>query len=135
LDKAISIIEIGVDTGVRLCYNSAHDDDGEKRMPIVLVTQFISNGDFSKAEEFGVVEFMTQVEHKPEPTSKEYNLGMGIDIKKAMSQYIQGIDFILVTPSQMANVYVGQLLEMGYHKILKWDNRNKNYRLHNLLIN
>lgn len=101
-------------------------------MPKVFVTQFISNGDFSKAEEFGEVEFMTQTEHKPEPTSKQYNYGMGADIRKSMSHYLQGVDFILVTPSQMANVYVGKMLAAGAHKVLKWDNRNRQYRLHML---
>ena len=102
--------------------------------PRVLVTQFMKKADFSKAEKFGEVIFMTSVEHKPEPTPENHNKLMGNEIMSDMSEYIQGVDFILLTPSQVPNLYVGAQMSAGWHNILKWDNRHMDYRLHRLYI-
>ena len=100
----------------------------------VFVTQFMKKGDFSDAERFGDVVFMTRLEHLPEPTSLEHNQLIGGDLSTEIQEYIQGEDYILLTPSQIPNMIVGALMGEGWHKILKWDNRHRQYRLHNLHI-
>ncbi len=100
----------------------------------VFVTQFTPKGDYTEAEKWGNVCFITKHEHRPEPTSREINMAVELDIKKFRSLYIQGIDFILVSPSGVVNIAVGANLPCGMHKILKWDNRSKTYRLHKLWI-
>lgn len=97
----------------------------------VFVTQYFEHGDFSKAEDWGEVRFMTQHEHKPEPCHPGHNVQISNDLRRMMADYIPGIDMILVAPSQVVNVLVGAMLKPGItHKVLKWDNRTRNYRLH-----
>jgi hypothetical protein len=96
----------------------------------VFVTQFFTRGDFRKAEAWGEVVFITDLEHRPEPTSPTTNDEVIAKIALAMSEYVPGTDFLLLAPSQVINLIVGSMLEPGEHKVLKWDNRSMTYRLH-----
>lgn len=102
--------------------------------PNVLVTQYINNVDYAAAEKWGAVSFMTSSEHRPEPTMASANDQVLSDVKKAMSLYIMGMDYILLAPSQVINAVVGTQLKPGIHNMLKWDNRERTYRLHKLTI-
>ena len=74
---------------------------------------------------------MTNKDHLPQPTHPDANLPISEEIDRALADYLPGIDFILVTPSQMANCMVAQRLAPDTtHKMLKWDNRKNTYRLH-----
>ena len=97
----------------------------------VFVTQYFERGDFSKAEKWGQVRFMTQLEHRPEPTHPDANAKIGEELDRMLADYIPGIDLLLVAPSQVVNLMVGTKLKPGVtHKVLKWDNRMRDYRLH-----
>ncbi len=100
----------------------------------VYVTQYFPRGDFSAAEKFGEVTFITDKEHRPEPALANANDEVQQDIVRALSEYNQGYDFLLLAPSQIINVIVGFLLDEGEHKILKWDNRSRNYRIHKVYV-
>lgn len=100
----------------------------------VFVTQWISNVDVAKAEKYGDVVFCTALEHRPEPTLAEKNDLIRYDLKKKMSEYMQGIDYILLTSSNIPNMIIGSLLQEGTHNILKWSNQDKEYRLHKVEI-
>ena len=100
-------------------------------MAKVFVTQYFERGDFSAAEQWGEVVFMTKLEHKPQPTHADANDPVKFAIERSLADYIPGIDSILVAPSQVINLLVGSCLESGkQHRILKWDNRCTAYRLH-----
>jgi len=103
-------------------------------MARVFVTQFFTRGDFSQAEEWGEVVFMTDREHKPEPTHKNVNSEVYAELNRAMADYIQGVDYLLVAPSQVVNLMVGSLMKSGIHNVLKWDNRSMTYRLHRVKL-
>ena len=98
--------------------------------PKVFVTQFFVKGDFSKAETWGEVVFLTEREHKPEPTHRDYNVMTVAQVKRGLADYVPGIDYLLVSPNNIINLIVGSMLPVAEHKILKWNNRVREYRLH-----
>ena len=101
----------------------------------VFATQYVSNLDYDKAAHFGDVIFCTQQEHRPEPAPPEINSGVYHDIKKKMAEYLPGVDYILLTGSAIPNLMAGSLLQKGVaHNILKWSNRDKEYKIHKVII-
>lgn len=102
--------------------------------PKVFVTQYVSNINFSLAEEWGDIVWCTGKEHKHEPAPLEVNADMISDIKRKMADYMIGEDYILLSPSPIPGLVVGSLLKPGVHNVLKWSNQDYTYRLHKLEI-
>ena len=100
----------------------------------VFVTQYVSNVDVQKAEHYGDVIFCTSLEHKAEPALMEKNNRIRADLKKKVAEYIQGMDYILLSSSNIPNLIIGSLLQEGEHNVLKWSNQDKQYRLHKVEI-
>ena len=105
-------------------------------MSKVFVVQAGRNLDYIQAEKFGEVVFVLQdtQEHNPAPYPLHGNQYITDIIKRAMQDYIQGTDFIMLTGNPLPGLIVGSYLNKGVHKILKWKNRDKCYRLHELEI-
>jgi len=96
----------------------------------VFVTQHCGKLNYSEAQQFGNVTFLTDKEYRVEPVPAAYN----DSIKKQMidflsANYVQGHDFILLTGSPMPSVIVGEFIgsKPGTHKFLKWNNQRHSY--------
>ncbi|MCK5609706.1 hypothetical protein KAR91_47975 [Candidatus Pacearchaeota archaeon] len=109
-------------------------DNEEQAQPKVFVSQYVRNLDFAEAEKFGEVIFLTSLEYRPEPVPNSFNDAIINDIKRGMTAYISGLDFIMTTGSGIPNIIVGGLLRAGEHKILKWSNQRKTYELFKVRI-
>ena len=106
----------------------------DNAQPKVFVGQYVRNLDFAEASKFGEVIFLTSNEYRPEPVVQSFNDEVINDIKRGMTAYIPGIDFIMTTGSGIPNILVGNLLRAGEHKILKWSNQRKTYELFKVRI-
>jgi len=97
----------------------------------VFITQE-GNHNYTEAQEFGEVIFLTSSEFSPIPTSLK-NSDIIKEIRKNMSDYIPGIDYIMPSGSPIA---IGVTFMIAREKgatvnILKWDNH---YRRYNSII-
>jgi hypothetical protein len=108
----------------------------QDKQPIVFITQYIKNLKFSDAERFGQVRFLTDQEYRPCPAIG-VNEKITLEIKKNISYYLPGTDYILLTGSSIPNFIVGTyLMKFGEltHNILKWDNRQHRYEVFSVKI-
>ena len=98
--------------------------------PKVYVTQFSQKLNYSSAQQFGEVVFLTDKEYRAEPTLAAHNDNIVVEMETNFDLYNAGTDYILLTGSPMASVLLGVLLQgEGTHKLLKWNNVTKNYEL------
>lgn len=96
-------------------------------MPKVFITQE-GNRNYTEAEEFGEVKFLTCDEFSPIPTSGR-NKNIIRDIRANMSDYIPGVDFIMPAGSPIT---IGIAFMIAREKgttvnVLKWDSQYKRY--------
>lgn len=111
-------------------------------MSKVLVTQYVKSINFSEAEKYGEVIFLTAEEYRPEPVVQLHNDKIRDEITRNFNKhYIPGEDYIMTTGSAIPNVIVGSLLagravnnHKVEHKILKWSNRLNGYELFKLRV-
>lgn len=105
-------------------------------MSKVFVAQAGRNLDYAQAEKFGEVVFIlsAEEEHNPAPYPTSSNAYITSAIKRALQDYQQGEDYIMLTGNPLPGLIIGSYLNRGLHKILKWKNRDKCYRLHELEI-
>lgn len=103
--------------------------------PKVFITQYMPSVNFAKAEQFGEVSYLTKDEYRPNPSFPGYNDAITGMIKKEMTKYIPGVDFIMTTGSALPNVVVGSMLIRGRHNFLKWSARMNDYEIFTLEIN
>lgn len=98
-------------------------------MPKVFVTQEISKINYSSAMDYGEVVFLTSDEYKQLPTDGRINNSIKAEIRKKMSEYIAGEDFILTSGSPVSILYTGMMIsgQLAAHKILKWNNQSNHY--------
>ena len=94
----------------------------------VLVVQEQPQYDYSAAERYGDVTFVSAFDLSPMAQSLR-NKEIMAAMRKAMSDYIPGIDYILPSGSPINIAAIMMLAgRMGSkHKILKWDNRSNSY--------
>jgi len=93
--------------------------------PIVFVTQDNYN-DYAAAEKFGEVHFITKHEYtKIEHSS--LNQTVKSDIRRFLSEYHPGVDFILPAGNPMISMLVCINLPKCSHQFLKWNSREYNY--------
>lgn len=110
-----------------------HEDNGNvgmsKLMPKVLVAQYTHMLDFSEANKYGEVKFLTDREYAPEPTPPGHNDSIRDEIIRNLKDYVPGHDFIVTTGSSLPNVIVGMAIAKipGKHKFLKWNGRDRTY--------
>jgi len=93
----------------------------------VFITQE-GNHNYTEAQEFGEVEFLTSDEFSPIPTSGK-NKNILREIKAKMSTYIPGVDYIMPSGSP---IVIGIAFMIAREKgtavkILKWDNQRRKY--------
>lgn len=82
--------------------------------------------DYQPAEQFGEVNFITDQEYSSIPHSK-VNEVVHADIKKFLSLYVPGIDFIVPAGNPMVVSRVILALPNTDHRFLKWDGRKGIY--------
>jgi len=102
-------------------------------MSKVFVTQYSPRLQFVEAEDFGEVQFLTDKEYRPEPVPPTVNQTTNkMIMRKLVSEYIPGEDYILLTGSSIPNVVAGMAIAKmpGPHRLLKWSNRMKKYELY-----
>ena len=99
--------------------------------PKVFVTQFDPKWNFTPAEEYGEVVFLTSSEYQCEPSPVEYNAAIHAEITRKLQDYVPGRDYIALTGSGVPNFVAGRILGRsgGPHRILKWSNRQRAYEL------
>lgn len=82
--------------------------------------------DYAPAAEWGDVEFITRHDVSPFKRSQQAE-GFESDMKKFISKYIPGTDYIILTGNPVAIVKLGMDIPRGEHKFLKWDVRRNQY--------
>ena len=92
---------------------------------IVWVVQEGRN-DYSSAEEFGEVRFITELDYNSLRISQQNTL-VAADIRKFRTQYIPEVDFIIPAGNPIVVALVTMTLGNGKHKFLKWDGRRAAY--------
>lgn len=100
--------------------------------PKVFITKFQPDWDFGPAADYGEVVFLTEHELKPEPTVGAHNDRLVDEMKRAMGDYVQGTDFIVMTAAAVNNVAVMMKLPVGPHNVLRWNNRKHRYELYKI---
>jgi len=106
-------------------------------MSKIFVTQHTSRANYSALLEHGSdVVFLTDKEYAPEPSMPQTNDKIYHEMKRNLSAYIQGEDFIVTTGSAIPNILVGILISgmPGEHRVLKWSNQSRAYFLHTVRI-
>lgn len=92
---------------------------------IVWVTQECNN-DYSAAEKYGEVRFITRSELRPFSDSKQTG-NVFRDILKFKSQYVPSVDYIVLSGNPMINAVLCMSLDGKNHNFLKWNNRSVGY--------
>ncbi len=98
--------------------------------PRVFVIQE-GRGDYTPAEEFGTVHFVTTGELTKFEDSKQNDEVMH-DIRRMLAGYIPGVDFIVPAGNPALVSLVMMSLSGVAHNILKWDGRQSRYIPYNL---
>lgn len=102
----------------------------------VFITQYNPKFSYEKAEPFGEVVFLTEDDLATEPCPPGHNKKIIRGIAKKLAFYNPGHDYVLLSGSPAINVLVGILLDADVeHLILRWDNRNNEYRVSSLNFN
>jgi len=95
-------------------------------MPIVWVIQEGRN-DYAPAEEYGEVRFVTKADLTKFNDSQQ-NLEVTHDLKKFLTQYVVGVDYIIPAGNPMLVAMATMSLTSGtQHNFLKWDGRRAMY--------
>ena len=106
----------------------------EKRQPYIFVLQE-NNYDFTPAEKFGEVRFITRANLRSIPTSQQ-NAIVENDIDSFFVDYEAGHDFIITTGDPMMTYKLAYMLGKSdeqtgctsdVHQLLKWDGRRGEY--------
>lgn len=87
--------------------------------------------DYSAAEDFGEVEFITRSDLRPMAGSRQ-NAEVINDIKRFRSLYVPGVDYIVPVGNLMVVTLVIMALGPMEHRFLKWDGRRAIYIPYNL---
>jgi len=85
-----------------------------------------SGNDYSSAEEYGEVQFVTHTDITKIKGSQR-NLQVGQDVRRFLSEYILGSDYIIPAGNPMLVCMVLMSLPTGTHQFLKWDGRRSLY--------
>jgi hypothetical protein len=83
------------------------------------------NNDYSSAEQFGEVRFITKGDLRV--MDGQQNSGVMADIRRFLSDYLQGVDYIIPVGNPMITVLVAMAIGSGDHRFLKWDGRKVAY--------
>jgi hypothetical protein len=96
--------------------------------PVVYVVQEQSNFDYSQAEEYGDVEFLTAVEFSKMRKSIK-NQHLKEDLKNGLRKYRAGHDCIVLTGSPIVmSLAFHYACEHGdTHNVLKWCSQKRGY--------
>lgn len=102
--------------------------------PKVYVTKYQPDWDFRSAADYGEVRFLTEDEMKPEPTVSRHNLQLTRDIRQELTDYVGGVDYVVMTASATNNFAVARILQTkgGLHNILRWNSRRQKYELYKI---
>lgn len=84
------------------------------------------NNDYSPAEEFGEVHFITTGDLRNIEGSKQ-NSQVMTDLWRFKASYITGKDYIVPVGNPVLIALVAMILGPGSHKFLKWDGRRAAY--------
>ncbi len=100
-------------------------------MPKVFVTQENQGLDYTPAEEYGDVQFMTRKEWSPIKGSL-MNQDILREIKHALNDFNPAEDFLVVsgspTVAALVFLHLGQMRHPAL-KLLRWSNRDRVYQL------
>lgn len=88
-----------------------------------------TNNDYSSAEDFGEVRFITKTDYTSIMDSSA-NRAVAFDIKKFKSEYLPGVDYIAPGGNPMTTALVVMSLISCPHRFLKWDGRKGAYIPH-----
>ncbi len=83
------------------------------------------NNDYSPAEEFGEVRFITRGDLRS--MQGQQNEAVCQDIRKFLTEYIPGKDSIILAGNPMVGALVILSLRGPVHQLLKWDGRRAAY--------
>lgn len=102
-----------------------------KTKPVVwVITE--GNNDYTPAERFGTVKFITDQELRPSPASMQTHSAHA-DLRDFHKEYRPEVDYIVPTGNPVLIVLLGLILgRHRNHLCLKWDSRTKEYTRYNI---
>ena len=86
---------------------------------------------YDAAEDFGEVNFITDNDIS-KIVGCAQNIYLGLDIKRFLSEYTAGIDYIIPAGNPMVIALITMSLPTGNHQFLKWDGRRSVYIPYNI---
>lgn len=99
--------------------------NNDNTKPVVWVIQEGQN-DYSPAEDYGVVQFVTTSDMRSTSGSSQSAYAIR-DIKSFKEKYKPGIDYIVPVGNPIVVSLIVMSLPDGNHNFLKWDGRRANY--------
>lgn len=84
------------------------------------------NNDYSPAEQFGEVNFITSSDLRVTPGSRQ-SIAVLQDLRRFLAQYVPGVDYVVPVGNPMVIALVCLSLPRGSHRFLKWDRRRAGY--------
>lgn len=102
----------------------------DETMPSDATVWVVQEGrnDYTPAEKYGTVRFITDCDIGPIHNSK-WNSLCKRDIADFASRYIPGKDYVVLTGNPVVCAHVVRSLPRGTNKFLKWDSRSSMYYL------
>ena len=82
--------------------------------------------DYSSAENYGEVNFVTRSDYRTTKGSQQ-NATVISDIARFRTDYIAGMDYIILAGNPIVTALVVMSLVDGNHRFLKWDGRRSEY--------
>lgn len=95
----------------------------------VFITQGDNRFNYTAAQSFGTLHFLTFHEWAPTGHPGENREAIFSEIVNRFAPYRPGTDFIVPCGNPVSIMIVGQIMGPGIHNILKWNNTTKEYDL------
>lgn len=93
--------------------------------------------DYSPASAYGKLEFLSSIRLAPDAPSagNDFNSKVLYQLRRELSDYVAGIDYIIPTGSPVKMLVVGAVLrdKGNTHNVLGWDARTQRY-LHYVIV-
>lgn len=114
----------------------------DSRKPIVFVLEH-QPFDYNAATNFGELKFLATSKLAPEVTNinaeqgpDAWNTGVLSQLRRELTEYIAGHDYVLPTGAPVKMVIMGMILkEKGEkHRLMGWDARLQNYLIYNITL-
>lgn len=120
------------------------ETDGHVRKPIVFIVEHQSF-DYSHAETYGTFQVLKAEKLAPNAPDDERNISLTDSLRRQMSAYIPGYDYVIPTGAPSRIMLIGLLMaeksrppptngHFVTHNVLGWDGKTQRYLHYKLIL-